>query len=123
MSKTECPNCPKAKQIGFLIKIEDKGCSGIPADFAAAPFPDTGSKGKSDSRAKWIVRSPQDDDCEVTTLPILWEDTKKNIEIFRQDEREKKGWRAKDFVWFQVTSQTADLLLSGPPLTYVRIQG
>ena len=69
------------------------------------------------------MRSPQDDDCEVTTLPILWEDTKKNIEIFRQDEREKKGWRAKDFVWFQVTSQTADLLLSGPPLTYVRIQG
>ena len=119
MSQTECPNCPKAKQIGFLIKIDGKCCSGIPAEFAAAPFKHAGNKGKSDSRAKWIVRSPQDEEYEVSTLPILWEDTENNVEIFRRKEREKEGWRVKDFVWFQVTSQTADLLLAGPPLVYV----
>lgn len=119
MSRTECPDCPKVKQIGFLIKIDGKCCSGIPVEFAAAPFNDAGNKGKPDSRAKWIVRSPQDEEYEVSTLPILWNDMQNNSEIFRRKEREKQGWRAKEFVWFQVISPKADLLLAGPPLAYV----
>lgn len=122
MSEMECPTCPKPKKIGFLIQIKGEQASGVPAEFVSSCFGgSTRSKEKTSSSANWVVRSQLDGDAEVSSLPILWEDVIKNIEIYKRKERDKQGWRSKDFVWFQITAQKADLLLFGLPLTYVPI--
>lgn len=107
------PACLLPKKIGFLIKIDGEECSGIPDEFVDPK--------ESEGQSFWTVRSAQDGDQQSRTLPILWNDTKEKTEVYRRKKREKQDWREEGFIWYEITDQQADLLLSGSAFAYVPV--
>lgn len=117
MSKMTYTNCPLPKKIGFLIFIEDAGCTGIPEEFKMAPS----IRNNSDTTTWKIKESMGSNEIDIDALPILWEDidASEKKEIFHRKRRAEERWRKEDFLWVTIYSDEADVYLNDLCFAYI----